>query len=610
MHLASFSIRGFRSLAEVEDIPIGSPTILAGPNDGGKSSALDAVKFLLGRYSPIEDDRTYLEGESDGGRAAIEVIGRFRLDPWEQERFSLLAEVKLRRIMEDGQDARYEAWGPIPDDEDLRDLSRLRVSDLRELVQKYGLRPQSPGNKPELLAAVQEYAREHSSGEGWTGVPPNLTDRLPHVVAFTGKTLDPEAAVAEILGQQLKGYLQEESTRKQIEVLEGDAQDWLVTQAQPLIDHITRRCKDITEVAVKPDISMSPRLRSASLRLKRSTGEQVRLDRSGQGSARRISLAVWEASTDILVEEQQDKESLAENGPPVPTIVVYDEPDTHLDYHYQREVMELIREQCRVPNTSVVVATHSMNLIDGVDLQDVVRLELDETRRTRVERLGADSGHDGFDLHLQSIATAVGLRNSVLLHERCFLAVEGETEQKAIPVLFKLSEGLQLQSAGIALWACGGNSGALHLADYLHKHGRTVVLLIDADCEKRDRMFRRANLEKVFSPEDYDDVVTFLGKAQGFMEFEELFDDSTWADTANEQWPRTDRAPWDSNDFAAHRNGKKFSDQVIAMLRSESKASPSGKPALVMEVVNRLKRPDQVPQGLRDVFADLRKSAS
>lgn len=430
MHLANFSIRGFRSLAEVEDIPIGSPTILAGPNDGGKSSALDAVKFLLGRYSPIEDDRTYLEGESDGGRADIDVSGRFLLDEWEQEKFSLPAVIKLRRIMEYDQDARYEVWGPIPDDEDLRDLSRSKVSDLRELVQKYGLRPQSPGNKPELLAAVQEYARGHSSGEGWTGAPPNLTNRLPHVVTFTGKTLDPEAAVAEILGQQLKGYLQEESTRKQIEVLEGDAQDWLVAQAQPLVDHITRRCKDITEVAVKPDISMSPRLRSASLRLRRSTGEQVRLDRSGQGSARRISLAVWEASTDILVEEQQDEEMLAENGPPVPTIVVYDEPDTHLDYHYQREVMELIREQCRVPNTSVVVATHSMNLIDGVDLQDVVRLELDGTRRTRVERLGAATGHDGFDLHLQSIATAVGLRNSVLLHERCFLAVEGKPSRR------------------------------------------------------------------------------------------------------------------------------------------------------------------------------------
>lgn len=99
MHLANFSIRGFRSLAEVEDIPIGSPTILAGPNDGGKSSALDAVKFLLGRYSPIEDDRTYLEGESDGGRADIDVSGRFLLDEWEQEKFSLPAVIKLRRIM-------------------------------------------------------------------------------------------------------------------------------------------------------------------------------------------------------------------------------------------------------------------------------------------------------------------------------------------------------------------------------------------------------------------------------------------------------------------------------------------------------------------------------
>ncbi|MCP2099560.1 putative ATP-dependent endonuclease of the OLD family, contains P-loop ATPase and TOPRIM domains [Actinosynnema pretiosum] len=594
----------------MEDIPIGSPTILAGPNDGGKSSALDAVKFLLGRYSPIEDDRTYLEGESGGGRAAIDVSGRFLLDEWEQEQFSLPAEIELRRIMETDQDARYEVWGPIPDDEDLRDLAQLKVPDLKELARRHNLRPKHPGNKPELLVALQEYAREHSSGEGWTGAPPNLTDRLPRVVAFTGKTLDPEAAVAEILGQQLKGYLQEESTRKQIEVLEDDAQDWLVAQAQPLVDHITRRCKDITEVTVKPEISMTPRLRSASLGLRRSSGEQVRLDRSGQGSARRISLAVWEASTDILVEEQQDEEMLAENGPPVPTIVVYDEPDTHLDYHYQRDVMGLIREQCQLPNTNVVVATHSMNLIDGVDLKDVVRLELDEKRRTRVERLGADTGHDESDRHLQSIATAVGLRNSVLLHERCFLAVEGETEQKAIPILFKLSEGLQLQSAGIALWACGGNSGALHLADYLYKHGRSVVLLIDADCEVKDKMFRRANLEKVFSPEDYDNVVTFLGKAQGFMEFEELFDDSTWADTANEQWPRTDRAPWGSADFAAHRKGKKFSDQVMTMLKSESKTSPSGKPALVMEVVNRLKRPDQVPQGLRDVFADLRKSAS
>ncbi|WP_030855160.1 hypothetical protein [Streptomyces sp. NRRL S-475] len=61
----------------------------------------------------------------------------------------------------------------------------------------------------------------------------------------------------------------------------------------------------------------------------------------------------------------------------------------------------------------------------------------------------------------------MGLRNSVLLHERCFLAVEGPTEQQCVPLLFRLSQGLPLQAAGIALWACDNNEGALHLAGYL-----------------------------------------------------------------------------------------------------------------------------------------------
>ncbi len=92
-----------------------------------------------------------------------------------------------------------------------------------------------------------------------------------------------------------------------------------------------------------------------------------------------------------------------------------------------------------------------MNLIDGVDIADVVHLKLSDSGRTLVERLDGDT-HDGIDFHLGQIAAAVGLRNSVLLHERCFLAVEGPTEQQCVPLLFRLSQGLPLQAAGIA---CG-----------------------------------------------------------------------------------------------------------------------------------------------------------
>jgi putative ATP-dependent endonuclease of the OLD family len=55
-------------------------------------------------------------------------------------------------------------------------------------------------------------------------------------------------------------------------------------------------------------------------------------------------------------------------------VIAYDEPDTHLDYRHQRDLVELIRAQASTPGVRIVVATHSLNLIDKVDIGDVVHL--------------------------------------------------------------------------------------------------------------------------------------------------------------------------------------------------------------------------------------------
>ena len=74
--------------------------------------------------------------------------------------------------------------------------------------------------------------------------------------------------------------------------------------------------------------------------------------------------------------------------------------------------------------------------VDGVDISDVVHLKLVE-ERTVLERL-QDNEHNIIDGYLGTLSASLGLRNSVLLHERCFLAVEGETEQQAFPVLLPM----------------------------------------------------------------------------------------------------------------------------------------------------------------------------
>ncbi|MFE3317507.1 TOPRIM nucleotidyl transferase/hydrolase domain-containing protein [Nocardia sp. NPDC059195] len=602
MHLDKYSVRGFRSLADVTDIPIGSPTILAGPNDGGKSAALNALAFLLDSHALTEDDRSYSSGESGGRCMITEVVGDFRLDDWEQEKFCLPARVCLRRWADAELAPRYEIWGPVPDDEDLRDLNGKLLPELKELATRFGIRTTKLA-KPQVLASLIEYGRQHSSHEGWRGIPLALVGRLPRIAEFAGES-GPEGAIRSVLNVRFKSYMAEEDVQGRMRQLETDARERMAIEAKPLADHIVERCPDIATVTVESEVSVTPVLRSVSLRLERASGELVRLDHSGRGSARRISMAVWEGTSELLTEPAGGEDDPVVE-PPVQVIVAYDEPDTHLDYHFQREVMGIIRRQALADHVNVVVATYSMNLIDGVDIRDVVLLKLDNGRRTVVQRLGS-AEHAEFDRHLGVIAAAVGLRNSVLLHERCFLAVEGETEKLAVPILFNLSEGMSLQAAGIALWASGGNDGALQLASYLHRHGRSVMLMIDADSERKNRVFGQSSLTRHFG-QDKEKITRMLGRGSSADELEELFDDETWARTANGAWPR--EVGWTSEHFADHRGSKKFSAGVERMLKEFSDQYPSGKPAMLCEVAVRLNRPEDVPSELRGIFADLRALA-
>jgi putative ATP-dependent endonuclease of OLD family len=56
VHLEYFSVSGFRSLTDVREIPVSSPTIIAGHNDGGKTALLDSLAFLLGEGTVEEQD--------------------------------------------------------------------------------------------------------------------------------------------------------------------------------------------------------------------------------------------------------------------------------------------------------------------------------------------------------------------------------------------------------------------------------------------------------------------------------------------------------------------------------------------------------------------------
>lgn len=626
MHLNSFSVSGFRSLTEVADIPVSKPTILAGHNDGGKSALLDALAFLLGRHALKEDDRSYLavdgvdESASPVRCEETSVVGKFTLDAYERQEFGLTEQVLLRRWAGEDLVPRLEVWQPIPDDERLRDLSQHLVPALKEMVKEFGLSPLTM-RKADLEQALRTYGREHAVSEGWVSAPSGLDKRMPRYLPFDGKVAKPDDAVKTALVDRFQSHMADPELKGKLIAIENEVQDRLRIDAKSLCDHIQTRCPDLKKVSVDPDVSFQQGFRAAPLRIARRAGEAVGLDRTGLGSNRRISLAIWEWTSELLAEEEDTApatsscEGEAPEPPPVQTIVVYDEPDTHLDYTHQRKIMQLIRTQSDIRNVSVLVATHSMNLIDGVDISDVVHLKL-ENHRTVVERLGAGLLGDEIDAHLGKIAAAVGLRNSVLLHERCFLAVEGDTEQRAFPLLFRLCEGLSLQAAGIALWACFNNEGALHLARYLVKQGRTIMLVVDADSRNVSKgIFKTPKLTQFFGPHARR-YVTFLGEPEDddpqqekFNELEELFHDDVWARVANKIWAKAD-GTWQPADFAALRGQGKFSGAVQEMLQADSASGPGGKPEMMYELAMALDDKNDVPEQLRGVFKRLRELAA
>jgi predicted ATP-dependent endonuclease of OLD family len=296
----------------------------------------------------------------------------------------------------------------------------------------------------------------------------------------------------------------------------------------------------------------------------------------------------------------------SEEKSPIDQVIAYDEPDTHLDYAKQRELVDLIHAQCQDPAVRMIVATHSLNLIDRMDISDVVQLRLDDRGRTVAERL-VDESHEGVDRYLSQLSAAMGLRTSVLLHERCFLAVEGQTEELTFPLLFRLVMGKPMQSAGIALISGRGNDGALKVTEFLIDRNRTVVFIVDADSASNASSKKQFNVTKLHAHGVQDDQIHFIGEPH---ELEELYSDDQWAETASAEWPRKDGRSWTGEDIAALRGSGKFSDKLKGLIWQNAHEGPSSKPEMNIKLVMRLRTAEEVPAQLREKFQVVARMAS
>lgn len=594
MKLKSVSIHGFRSIEHLDDLPLGAPTILSGHNDAGKSSIIDAIRALLGSYKIMPEDATFVQVSAPPTAGEIprvddtSIEGALDLNSSEAREFGA-SKIRIRRICRSGASAVLEMLELAPIDATLRDYRELTIPLLKDRLLTLAL--STVGAKGDLLSRLDVAAAAAPKANVWVKAPNGLEKALPRVERFDAAgAIDAEAAIRSTLQTAYRTHLEGDDLKGGLRAIEKSLEAKLVDDVEIIRQHIIDKVGDIGNVLISPTVNFASAsgLKATEITVTNYAGEGVNLQRSGAGRARRIALAVWEYNSVLLKQSSED------------IVLLYDEPDTHLDYGHQRDLMRLIHEQTTYPNVTVVVASHSMNMIDGTDISNVVHIRHDH-HRTTVDLLADDSEVGS---HLGAIAASVGLRNTVLLHERLFVGVEGDSEARALPVLFKLAMGSHLESSGIAIWPCDNNEGALRFAQFLIAHGRNVAFLVDSDSRRtakhifQDSRLRGFGLDPALH-------CLYLGDPD---EIEDLFDDEQWARAANKLWPRNGSdqpsSTWEERDFSSLRSGK-FSSGVCEMLRSGSLAGPGGKPEMLHQLALSLSNPSDVPPQLVERFKDL-----
>ena len=301
----------------------------------------------------------------------------------------------------------------------------------------------------------------------------------------------------------------------------------------------------------------------------------------GAGLQQQVTMAAYEWSTGVLERRQQ------EGGHPL--ILAFDEPDVHLDYKAQQHLFNTIGRFAET-NIQVVIATHSINFINRVPIHQINHYSLaPDQSRSITDTLQPSDDPEEREFFLNRLGTNMGLENSTMFYERCFLTIEGKTEEGALPRLFELCVGTTTHSRGVKLVNSYNNHGAIVAAQFLHRNGRSVVFLVDEDTtlnKGTSRLLTQQNLQRAGFPIDRRHIV-------GPSCFEYAFSDDVWCRVLNMHQIENQKV-WNSSDVANLRTTPKaFLDSIQEILGGESK------PRIGVWLAAAVKDADEIPEAIR-----------
>jgi predicted ATP-dependent endonuclease of OLD family len=220
-------------------------------------------------------------------------------------------------------------------------------------------------------------------------------------------------------------------------------------------------------------------------------------------------------------------------------------------------------------------------MIDRAPAKDINLLRL-KNGCTSVERLETDDD-PAIELFLSGLAQELGITNTIMFYERCFMLIEGETELNALPYFYRTVYKRSLLEDGIRIINVKGNGATKEFMRLMGKNKQALTTaFLDKDTES-DNRGERARLTKAefkqagFSDEFIATRIIYIGT----KEFEDSFSDIALACALQMSYPKAS-GEWQSSDISPIRNAKKMSDALGKLVFEQaSQTTPNwGKPEL------------------------------
>lgn len=612
MILKSLTITNFRCFADSLPIPMHRLTVFIGENDSGKTAILDALEILLTNRRPSTSEPSDFRMSSDGEVADTIVIrGTLDLDDHdtipEDYRTTDGHEFVLTKTFT-ASSTSCEVLGRSFADPRWNDFERQSAAVQRELLQALGIAPGR--NSTERCAQFDEGV---STG-ALTKVPAtveirfaDIADRLPRFERIASTEYrHPDTMVQRTLQAVVDSFLrpenQETGERELLPELQGiksRVKDALDAKIEQMLDTLKTTNPRLISAQVSPDIDFSRSVTAANLML--DTGQGPRLvDSFGEGTKKKLWMALWDW-------EQQTQRELQD----IPTIRAYDEPDVNLDYAAERKLFAGIIDATRSPErrTQAVVCTHTLTLIDRAPAKSMNLIKVDEGGVRSIEYVSDDADEE-VERFLSTIGRSVGLTNSALFYERAYLVIEGESEENALPVLYRNLYGRSIIEDGVVLiplLSCSAWKAVLKVL-LRYKIDRTVMLL-DQDCTTPGSgvcVTPEALAELGYPAQFLTTSCFFIGD----REFEDAFRTADIVAVLNSVWPKEDSTTWTEAEIDQFRDPTcKFSDDLLHCVRRtcvKCQRSLARKPEFAEKLACHCSAGAQIPQTIRLVFEELR----